>query len=85
MENKTTTELIDLLYKLETLPEGKQDWDKFDSVLAELRTREPFSRIIGEDEGDPSLEEKVEQLLEDVKLLKRHKHDEHSGDVLIRI
>jgi hypothetical protein len=65
--------------------EGKEDWNKFADVLAELRTREPFSRFIGIDVGNPSLDEKVDQLLEDVKLLKRQKHDEHSGDVLIRI
>jgi hypothetical protein len=61
--------------------------DKYEEVLGELRNREPFKRIIGEspvnDEG--TLAEKVEDLLEDVKLLKRHRHDKHSGDVMIRI
>lgn len=87
MENKTTTELLDLAWKLENLPENKQDWDKYEEVIAELRKRYPFSEILGEkdDPNDYTLEEKVEELEDDVKLLKRHKHDEKTGDVLTRI
>lgn len=87
MENKTTTELLDLLWKLENAPEGKQDWDKFGEVIAELRKRTPFSDIIGEKDSanEYSLEERIESLEEDMKLLKRHKHDSHTGDVLVRI
>jgi NH3-dependent NAD+ synthetase len=87
MENKTTTELLDLLYKIENLPDDKADWDKYEEVLTELRTRNPFKEIIGEsmENDEATLQEKVEELLEDVKLLKRHKHDINSGDVLVRI
>ena len=88
MENKVTSELLDLLWKIEHLPDGKADWDKHEEILAELKQREPFKKIIGESEFPNdylTLEEKVDELLEEVKLLKRHKHDNHSGDVLVRI
>jgi superfamily I DNA/RNA helicase len=92
MENKTTTELLDLLNKIEkkadNSKDGDKDWDTFGDVFSELRKREPFKRIIGEkdyDNDEPSLEEKVEKLEEEIKLLKRHKHDGNNGDVLIRI
>jgi len=92
MENKTTTELLDLLYKIEQSEEEDKDfqklWDMYDDVLAELEQREPFKKILGESEYPNdylTLEEKVDELMEDVKLLKRHKHDERSGDVVVRI
>lgn len=91
MENKTTTELIDLAHKLEKQGEksedGKFDWDKFGEVTAELCKRYPFSEILGtkEDDNDMTLEERIESLEDDIKLLKRHKHQERSGDVMIRI
>jgi hypothetical protein len=87
MENKTTSELLDLLWKLENASDGKMDWDKYHDVLAELEKRPPFNRIIGtlDDVNDPSHAEQLEELVEDVKKLKRHKHDDKSGDVLIRI
>ena len=87
MENKNTTELLDLLWKLESATEEKQDWDKYGEVIAELRKRPPFSDIIGQKDSanEYSLEERIENLEEDLKLLKRHKHDSHNGDVLVRI
>jgi hypothetical protein len=87
MENKTTSELLDLLWKLENASENKIDWDKYGEALAELEKRPPFSRIIGtlNDPRDLSHSEQLEELVEDVKLLKRHKHDEKSGDVMVRI
>ena len=90
MENKTTIELLELLWKLDKQSEKKEgeiDWDKWEEALAELRKREPFSGIFGEseDSNDPTLEERIEVLEEIVKSLKRHKHDEKSGDVMIRI
>lgn len=87
MENMKTTELLDLVWKLENLPDGKVDWDRYGEATAELRKRYPFSEILGEkdDPNDYTLEETVEGLEEDVKLLKRHKHGDKSGDVLIRI
>lgn len=84
MENKTTTELIDLLTKLVD-KDGKLK-DGYDEAYAELRKREPFGSLLKSDwETGESLEELVSQLVQDVKDLKRHKHDERSGDVMIRI
>ena len=37
------------------------------------------------EESIPVLAKQVEKLTEDVKLLKRHKHDDRTGDVLVRI
>ena len=92
MENKTTSELLDLIYKIEQVEEKDKDyqklWDMYDDVLAELRQREPFKKILGESAYPNdylTLEEKVDELVEDVKRLKRHKHDERSGDVMVRI
>jgi hypothetical protein len=92
MENKTTTELLDLLFKIERKAEkdtdGKKDWADYEEVLAELRKRPPFDSLIGnrQSEGyEPSLKEAMEDVQDDLKKLKRHKHDEHSGDVLVRI
>ena len=85
MENKTTTELIDLLKKLigkdGSLKEG---WNE---VYEELKSREPFYTIMHDDseEGIVRLATRIEKLEEDIKKLKRHKHDEKTGDVLIRI
>ena len=91
MENKATSELLDLLWKMEKESEKKDgngfDWDEYNEVFAELEKREPFKRIIGtnDDANDPTIQENIEELLGDVKLLKRHKHDSNSGDVLVRI
>jgi hypothetical protein len=62
--------------------------DEYDIALAELRKRSPFDAIIGDrqDDGfDPSLEEQMDEIQDDIKKLKRHKHDPHSGDVMTRI
>jgi len=87
MENKKTTELLDLLWKLETSPEEKQNWTEYDEVYEEICKRTPFKQILGtnDDERDQTIQENIEDLLSDVKLLKRHKHDETSGDVMVRI
>lgn len=87
MENKTTTELLDLLWKLENATEPKQDWEKYEEVIAELEKRPPFNNIIGKKDAanEFSFEERIDKLEEEIKLLKRHKHDTHSGDVMVRI
>jgi hypothetical protein len=79
--------LLDLLWKLENAPEDKQDWDKYNEAVAELEKRPPFNKIIGtlDDQNDLSHAEQLEGLVSDVKQLKRHKHDEKSGDVMVRI
>jgi hypothetical protein len=89
-ENKTTSELLDLLCKLEKKSEksGLALDDEYDVALAELRKRPPFNCIIGkrQDDGyEPSLDEKMDEVQDDIKKLKRHKHDPHSGDVMTRI
>ena len=85
MENKTTTELIDLLTKLVD-KDGKLK-DGYEEAFEELKNREPFYFLLHEDydESLPSLLREMEELREEVKLLKRHKHDIKSGDVMIRI
>ncbi|MCK4307294.1 hypothetical protein KAW50_03590 [candidate division WOR-3 bacterium] len=91
MENKTTIELLELISKLEKQadkdPNGETDWEKLDEALEELRNREPFRGILGEsdDPNDLTLQERIEELEDTVKELRRHKHYERSGDVMIRI
>ena len=84
MENKKTTELLDLLVKLVD-KEGNL-LDGYIEAYEELKSREPFSTILKSkyDTGE-SIEERIDYLEEEVKKLKRHKHDEKNGDVLIRI
>ena len=87
MENKKTTELLDLLQKLS---EEKGDWKdggKHDQIMKELVTRYPFFDILNEeyDRSLPAIWEAVEEIQEDIKKLERHKHDEKTDDVLIRI
>jgi hypothetical protein len=88
MENKTTTELLELLRKLPD--EGEEIWGeggKYEQIMGELETRHPFYNILSpdDDESLPSAWEAIKELQEEVKLLKRHKHEPNSGDVMIRI
>ena len=88
MENKTTIELLDILWKVNKKEEPTdKEWDNYTDALAELEKRPPFNKIIGENEfqNEFTHEERLEKLEEDIKLLKRHKHDDKSGDVLVRI
>jgi hypothetical protein len=90
MENKKTTELLDLLWEIENTPEEKQKdshWHKYNEVRAELEKRPPFNELIGqrEETNEFSHAERLNDIDEDLKLLKRHKHDDKSGDVLVRI
>lgn len=86
MENKTTTELIDLLNK-EFSDADFDDGGEYDQVMKELKNRSPFQEMLNEvyEESLPILAAQVQSLQNDVKLLKRHKHDEKNGDVLVRI
>ena len=88
MENKTTTELLELLRKLPD--EGEGIWGeggKFEQLMGELATRHPFYDILNEDDDDslPAAHQAIKELQEEVKKLKRHKHDEKTGDVMIRV
>jgi len=87
MENKKTTELIDQLQKLD---EDKGDWStggKYEQIMGELVTRYPFYDILNEDHDEslPAVWRAIEELREEVKKLKRHKHDPNSGDVMVRV
>lgn len=85
MENKKTTELIDLLHSLidkeGNLKNGYQE------ALEELKSREPFYTLLNEDfeESIPVIMETLKGIEEDIKVLKRHKHDEKTGDVMVRV
>ena len=90
LENKTTTELLNLLDKL-----GDSDLDskaykaggEYEQLIGELSNREPFLQILDEDWDTalPAVWRAIEDIQEQIKLLKRHKHDDKSGDVLVRI
>lgn len=92
MENKTTVELLTLL---ENQPEeGDKNYDEFwstggtyEQIIATLKDRDPFTWILSDmyDESLPKAWEAIEKLQEQVKQLKRHKHDPNNGDVLIRM
>ncbi|MDZ4227859.1 MAG: hypothetical protein U1E54_01295 [Candidatus Levybacteria bacterium] len=87
MENKTTTELIDLLNNLSEEKGDFKEGGKYEKILGELKDREPFLQILGEDWDTslPAVWKAIEEIQKDIKLLKRHKHEEKSGDVMIRI
>ena len=87
MENKTTTELLELLSKLTDEKGDFKAGGKYDRIMEELKTRYPFYDIFNEEYENslPALREEIDELKADIKKLKRHKHDGKSGDVLIRI
>jgi hypothetical protein len=85
VENKTTADLLNQLAKL-----AEKDWEsggKYEVLIGELRNREPFLEILGEDWDTslPAVWKVIEELREEIKLLKRHSHNEKNGDVLVRI
>jgi len=89
MENKKTTELLDLLNKVSFNEESNQQ--DIDNVFEELCKRPPFDKLFGEnqygsaDTREMTHEERLDELEENTRLLKRHSHHEKSGDVMIRI
>lgn len=82
MENKTTTELLDLLTK--KIGKDGELKDGYAEVLDELMLREPFYLLL-HPRSDSTLEEELEDIWDELKKLKRHKHDPKTGDVMIRI
>ena len=84
MENKKTTELLDLLAKNTG---DNYDGEKNEELLGELRNREPFFTLLNPDweESVPRLIATVKELEEEIKKLKRHKHDAKTDDVMVRI
>lgn len=97
LENKTTSELLDLIgeYSVKERNEAEiSDKECDDSVefLKELQNRAPFNLIFAEDyysEENKTLEERIDNLEENSedfeKKVRRHKHDPLTGDVMIRI
>ena len=85
MENKTTTELLNLLQKVKE--DDYKSGGKYEQIMGELETRDPFISILGKDWDTslPAVWEAIKEMQEEIKLLKRHKHDEKTGDVLVRI
>lgn len=80
MENKKTTELLDLIYKAEK----KEDWEAVTEIREVLLEREPFYTASHDDNG-MLLSESLNETDKNVKILKRHKHDQKTNDVMIRI
>lgn len=82
LENKKTSELLDLLQTL--VDEQGNLQEGYEEVREELLSREPFYSL-NKPRGDETISEELDEIDEDIKKLKRHKHDEKNGDVLIRI
>lgn len=82
MENKKTTELLDLLQKL-VEPDGHLK-EGYEECLEELRSREPFYSLL-KPRDDETVSEELDALEGEIKKLKRHKHDEKTGDVMVRV
>ena len=87
MENKKTTELIDLLNNLSEEKGDFVEGGKYQKIIGELENREPFLQILGKDWDTslPAVWEAIKEIKDTLKELRRHKHDERSGDVMIRI
>lgn len=71
MENKTTTELLDLLAK-QVDKDGTLK-DGYEETLEELLNREPFYSL-NYPVGHMTLSEELEDIREEIKKLKRHSH-----------
>ncbi len=82
LENKKTTELLDSIQLLIT--EDGQLLDGYDETLDELNSREPFYSL-RKPRDDETVSEELDLIDRELKDLKRHKHDERTGDVMIRI
>ncbi len=72
------------------LDESGGDWKtggKYEQIMRELETRYPFQNLLDKDweESLPQAWERIKELEGEIKKLKRHKHDDKTGDVLIRI
>lgn len=80
MENKTTTELLDLLTK--KVDKDGNLKDGYEEVLEELKLREPFYSL-SYPRSDLELSEELEEIWDEIKKLKRHDH--HNGRVVVSI
>jgi len=87
LENKKTSELLDRLHDLTKYDRdySKEEELEREEIKEELLFREPFYSLNYPNDNGDSLEEIVEEFSEDIKKLKRHKHDEKTGDVTVRI
>lgn len=86
MENKKTTELLDELHDLTTYKREytKEEDALRDEIEEELFLRQPFFSLNMPDDKT-TLKEIVEEFSDEIKKLKRHKHEDKTGDVMIRI
>lgn len=82
LENKKTSELLDLIPSL--VDEGGHILDGYNEVLDELRSREPFYSLLRPRDNE-TVSDELGSIEDEIKKLKRHKHDPQSGDVMIRI
>lgn len=80
MENKTTTELLDLL--AQKVDKDGNLKDGYSEVLEELKLREPFYSLLYP-RSDLTVEEELENIWDEIKKLKRHSHQD--GRVVISI
>lgn len=99
MENKTTSELLDLIGKYDVKIRNEKDvsdkeTDDWVDAHKELKQRSPFNFFLDKeeeyfDETKQSLQERIVSLEENSedfeKKVRRHKHDPLTGDVMIRI
>lgn len=83
MENKKTTELLDLLTTLVDKDGNLKDgWSE---ARDEIMSRDPFYEIFKSAGIGGNIEQRLDDMEETIKLLKRHKHDSTTGDVMARI
>lgn len=82
LENKTTTELLDSIPSL--TDETGHTLEGYDETLDELNSREPFYSLKTSDSGK-TVNEEISDLWDAIKELRRHKHDDKTGDVMIRV
>lgn len=87
MENMKTTELIDDINSCSDEKGDFREGGTYEKLIGELEIREPFIQILGKDFDSslPAVWEAIDEIRADIKALKRHKHEEKSGDVMIRI
>lgn len=87
MENKKTTELLDLLGEKNKDGDDVLSPDEQEEILVNLRSRTPFFDILESDwdESLPAAIQRIRDLEDEVVRLKRHRHDPKTDDVVIRI
>ena len=100
MENKKTSELLDLLGRYSVKDKERNEETISDKEIEdyidanrELLNRYPFKLIFTNEDYNLEEDDSIEKRLDNTeknsddfeKKIRRHKHDERSGDVMIRI